>query len=174
MPCGDGEPDLPGKVSDAGATAKDNRLFWKRFSGGYAPGRHGVISHPPLAIGTASSGDFVGGPSRAYLRVFFKAMSGDPDLDLCARLTAPSFRFTRRQPAQRGTQAQAIAAAFPQAHVQTCIALHLPRHSMSFASDKDRKAVAVALKAVYTAVDAARRQWRRLMRFLRDSDQGMT
>ena len=49
---------------------------------------------------------------------------------------------------------QAIAAAFPQAHVQTCI-VHLPRHSMSFASDKDRKAVAVALKAVYTAVDAA-------------------
>ena len=49
---------------------------------------------------------------------------------------------------------QAIEAAFPQAHVQTCI-VHLLRHSMSFASDKDRKAVAVALKAVYTAVDAA-------------------
>jgi len=49
---------------------------------------------------------------------------------------------------------QAIEAAFPQAQVQTCI-VHLLRHSMSFASDKDRKAVAVALKAVYTAVDAA-------------------
>ena len=32
--------------------------------------------------------------------------------------------------------------------------LHLLRHPMSFASDKDRKAVAAALKAVYTAVDA--------------------
>lgn len=48
---------------------------------------------------------------------------------------------------------QAIEAAFPQAQVQTCI-VHLLRHSMSFASHKDRKAVATALKAVYTAVDA--------------------
>ncbi|MDN5939314.1 MAG: IS256 family transposase [Salinisphaera sp.] len=48
---------------------------------------------------------------------------------------------------------QAIEAAFPQAQVQTCI-VHLLRHSMSFASYKDRKAVATALKAVYTAVDA--------------------
>ena len=48
---------------------------------------------------------------------------------------------------------QAIAAAFPQTQVQTCI-VHLLRHSMSFASYKDRKAVAAALKAVYTAIDA--------------------
>lgn len=48
---------------------------------------------------------------------------------------------------------QAIEAAFPQAQVQTCV-VHLLRHSMSFASYKDRKAVAVALNAVYTAVDA--------------------
>ena len=46
---------------------------------------------------------------------------------------------------------QAIEAAFPQTQVQTCI-VHLLRHSMSFA--KDRKAVATALKTVYTAVDA--------------------
>jgi putative transposase len=32
--------------------------------------------------------------------------------------------------------------------------VHLLRHSMSFASYKDRKAVAAALKAVYTAIDA--------------------
>ena len=48
---------------------------------------------------------------------------------------------------------QAIEAAFPQTQVQTCI-VHLLRHSMSFASYRDRKAVAAALKAVYTAVDA--------------------
>ena len=48
---------------------------------------------------------------------------------------------------------QAIEAAFPKTQVQTCI-VHLLRHSMSFASYKDRKAVAVALKAVYTAIDA--------------------
>ena len=48
---------------------------------------------------------------------------------------------------------QAIEAAFPQTQVQTCI-VHLLRHSMSFASYKDRKAVATALKAIYTATDA--------------------
>ena len=48
---------------------------------------------------------------------------------------------------------QAIEAAFPQAQIQTCI-VHLLRHSMSFASYKDRKAVATALKAIYTALDA--------------------
>lgn len=48
---------------------------------------------------------------------------------------------------------QAIEAAFPEAQIQTCI-VHLLRHSMSFASYKDRKAVANALKVVYTAVDA--------------------
>ena len=48
---------------------------------------------------------------------------------------------------------QAIEATLPQTEVQTRI-VHLLRHSMSFASYKDRKAVAAALKAVYTAVDA--------------------
>lgn len=48
---------------------------------------------------------------------------------------------------------QAINAAFPQTRIQTCI-VHLLRHSTSFASYKDRKAVATALKAIYTAVDA--------------------
>lgn len=61
---------------------------------------------------------------------------------------------------------QAIEAAFPQARIQTCPrhghsdqwrshgSIHLLRHSMNFASDKDRKAVAAALKAIYTAVEA--------------------
>ena len=52
---------------------------------------------------------------------------------------------------------QAIEATFPRTQVQTCI-VHLLRHSMSFASYRDRKAVAAALKAIYkaiyTAVDA--------------------
>ena len=48
---------------------------------------------------------------------------------------------------------QAIEAAFPQTRIQTCI-VHLLRHSMTFASYKDRQAVAAALKAIYTAVDA--------------------
>jgi putative transposase len=47
----------------------------------------------------------------------------------------------------------AINAVFPQTTVQTCI-VHLIRHSMNFASWKDRKGVAKALKAVYRAKNA--------------------
>src|SRR5438477_13100976 len=49
---------------------------------------------------------------------------------------------------------EAITAVFPQATVQTCI-VHLLRHSLDFASWKDRKPVAAALKGIYRAVDAA-------------------
>ena len=61
---------LPGKVSDAGATAKDNRLFlqavlWRVRTGS-------TWRDLPPAIGTASSGGFVGGPSLMYSRVFSK------------------------------------------------------------------------------------------------------
>src|SRR3972149_3155852 len=48
---------------------------------------------------------------------------------------------------------EAINAVFPQTIVQTCI-VHLLRHSMDFASWKDRKGVAQALRAVYRAADA--------------------
>ncbi len=47
---------------------------------------------------------------------------------------------------------EAIAAAYPETIVQTCI-VHLLRHSMEFASWKDRKGIAGALKTVYDAVD---------------------
>ncbi len=48
----------------------------------------------------------------------------------------------------------AIKAVFPQTVVQTCI-VHLIRN-MSFASWKDRKAVASALRSVYRAENARR------------------
>jgi len=48
---------------------------------------------------------------------------------------------------------EAINAVFPQTIVQACI-VHLIRHSMDFASWKDRKALAGALKAIYRAKDA--------------------
>lgn len=48
---------------------------------------------------------------------------------------------------------EAINAVFPQTVVQTCI-VHLIRHSMEFASWKDRKTVAQALRAIYRAADA--------------------
>jgi putative transposase len=47
----------------------------------------------------------------------------------------------------------AITAVFPDATVQTCI-IHLLRQSLALVADKDRKAVAAALKEVYRAVDA--------------------
>jgi putative transposase len=49
---------------------------------------------------------------------------------------------------------QAITAGYPQATVQTCIIVHLLRHSLDFVSWKDRKPVAAALKRIYKAVDA--------------------
>lgn len=48
---------------------------------------------------------------------------------------------------------EAINAVFPQTVVQTCI-VHLIRHSMEFASWKDRKTVAQALRTIYRAADA--------------------
>lgn len=48
---------------------------------------------------------------------------------------------------------EAINAVFPQTIVQTCV-VHLIRHSMDFASWKDRKPVAQALKTIYRAADA--------------------
>ncbi|GFZ90099.1 putative transposase for insertion sequence element ISRM3-like protein [Elstera cyanobacteriorum] len=46
----------------------------------------------------------------------------------------------------------AINAVFPEAFVQTCI-VHLMRNSLDFASWKDRKDLARALKAIYAALD---------------------
>jgi putative transposase len=48
---------------------------------------------------------------------------------------------------------EAINAVFPDTMVQTCI-VHLIRHSMDFASWKDRKSIATELKAIYRAKDA--------------------
>jgi putative transposase len=48
---------------------------------------------------------------------------------------------------------EAINAVFPQTIVQTCI-VHLIRNSMDFASWKDRKPIAAALKKIYRSKDA--------------------
>lgn len=45
---------------------------------------------------------------------------------------------------------EALAAAFPQTTLQTCI-VHLIRHSLAYASWRDRQLLATALKAIYTA-----------------------
>jgi len=48
---------------------------------------------------------------------------------------------------------EAITSVFPQAQVQTCI-VHLLRYSMQFASWKERKALAQALRPIYRAATA--------------------
>jgi putative transposase len=48
---------------------------------------------------------------------------------------------------------EAIAATWPEATVQTCV-VHLIRAAMRFVNYKDRKAVAAALKPIYTAANA--------------------
>src|SRR5699024_4153624 len=48
---------------------------------------------------------------------------------------------------------EAITAVFPDTLVQTCI-VHLIRYSMQFASWKERKAIAQALKPIYAAASA--------------------
>ena len=49
--------------------------------------------------------------------------------------------------------ADAIGTAFPRTTVQTCI-VHLIRNSLDYAGWKDRKAVAAALRPIYTAASA--------------------
>ncbi len=49
--------------------------------------------------------------------------------------------------------AEAIETAFPQTTVQTCV-VHLIRNSLDYATWKDRKAVAAALRPIYTAATA--------------------
>lgn len=63
---------------------------------------------------------------------------------------------------------EAITSVFPKTIVQTCI-VHLIRYSMHFASWKDRKAVAAALKPVYQAESAATARER-----LEEFDHGKT
>jgi len=62
---------------------------------------------------------------------------------------------------------EAITSVFPQAVVQTCI-VHLIRYSMHFASWKERRPVAAALKPIYQAESAAkswRRNWEQVIPF---------
>ena len=48
---------------------------------------------------------------------------------------------------------EALAAVFPLTTLQTCI-VHLLRHSLDFASARDRQLLATALRPIYTAVSA--------------------
>ena len=64
---------------------------------------------------------------------------------------------------------EALAAVFPATTLQTCI-VHLIRNSLDFASWKERKALAAALRPIYTA--RQRRGRRRRARRLRSAARG--
>ena len=49
---------------------------------------------------------------------------------------------------------EAIGAVYPQTQVQLCM-VHMVRHSLSYVSHKDRKEVALDLKAVYQGATLA-------------------
>ena len=53
--------------------------------------------------------------------------------------------------------AEALAAVYPAATLQTCI-VHLIRNSLDYASWKERRALAAAIKPIYTAVSAEARE----------------
>ncbi|MGY9048737.1 MAG: IS5 family transposase [Rhodobacterales bacterium] len=113
------EPHLPGKVNDAGATAKNNRLFLEAIFWRVRTGSS--WRDLPPAFGHCNN-QFRRWARSGVFKSLFKAISGDPDLEyalipsrqIAAQSPAgqwrvPSFRFTRRQPAQRGkAQTQAI------------------------------------------------------------------
>jgi len=109
------EPHLPGKVSDAGVTAKDNRLFLEAVFWRVRTGSPWRDLPPAFGHWNSQFRRFRRWAKAGVFESLFKAMSGDPDLEYAlvpsrqiavqspaGQWTVPSFRFTRRQPAQKG------------------------------------------------------------------------
>ncbi len=61
-------PQLPGKASDSGVTARNNRLFLEAFSGAFGPVPLGETYRLLSATGIASSVAFADGPSPVFSR----------------------------------------------------------------------------------------------------------
>lgn len=68
-------------------------------------------------------------------------------VDRSQTITLPGLRPELRN---RGVRGVLIGQIWPQALVQTCV-VHLIRNSMRYASWKDRKTIAAALRPIYTA-----------------------
>ena len=84
-------------------------------------------------------------------------------------------RINRRLPHHGGVAIQAphtefriLPEAFPATTLQTCI-VHLIRNSLEYASWKERRELAAALKPIYTAVDAQAAEAKRRALGVRDT-----
>ena len=73
------EPDLPGKVSDAGATAKDNRLFLEAVFWRVRTGSPWRDLPPAFGDWNSQFRRFRRWAKSGIFESLFKAMSGDPD-----------------------------------------------------------------------------------------------
>ena len=106
------EPHLPGKALMPGRGQRIRlslqAVFWRGRTG--SPWRYSATFRSHLKTGTLGSVGFAVGPRQAYSSVFSKPQVATPTLNRRSS-TAPSFRFTGRRPAQKGTQHQAIGRA---------------------------------------------------------------
>ena len=73
------EPDLPGKVSDAGAPAKDNRLFLEAVFWRVRTGSPWRDLPPAFGDWNSQFRRFRRWAKSGIFESLFKAMSGDPD-----------------------------------------------------------------------------------------------
>ena len=101
------EPHLPGKVSDAGATAKDNRLFLEAVFWRVRTGSPWRDLPPAFGHWNSQFRRFRRWAKSGVFEGLFKAVSEYPDskiLSLMALLSGS----TRKRPGQKGPQRQAI------------------------------------------------------------------
>lgn len=95
------EAHLPEKTSDAGATAKDNRLFLEAVFWRVRTGSPWRDLAPAFGNWNTQFRRFRRWAERGIFESLFNAMKDDPNLDTLSS-TALSPRFTRRRAAQKG------------------------------------------------------------------------
>jgi transposase len=109
------KPHLPGKISDAGATAKDNRMFLEAVFWRVRTGSPWRDLPPAFGHWNSQFWRFRRWARAGVFESLFKAMSEDVDLEYAlipsrqiavqspaGQWMEPSFRSTKRQPAQKG------------------------------------------------------------------------
>ena len=103
-------PELPGKVGDPGATARDNRLFVEAVLWIARTVRPGVICHRRLATGSPSTPASGAGRRRACGSAFSTSYRTIPILNASFSMRRMSGSISM-EPAQKGTRKQAIGTS---------------------------------------------------------------